>query len=313
MIPTVTITADIINQHLPMKTAIDVVEEAFKDFVSGDAFMPPKQYLDLPQYNGDFRAMPAFSNRYDVAGIKWVNSHANSPKDIPSVMATLLLNNPKTGVPLAIVDGTLLTCIRTGAAGGIATKYLAKASASSLALVGCGIQAYYQAEAICLVRSIDTIYLYDLQDTKAFESKIKSFTSATIISCNTVSEATQQADVVVTTTPSKTPVVMLNDIKPGTHINAIGADAEGKQEVETALLLKSKIIIDDWVQASHSGEINIPVHQNALTQGDIAAELGDVIANNVTVRTSDSDITLFDSTGLAIQDIVAAGYIYRQL
>ena len=127
----------------------------------------------------------------------------------------------------------------------------------------------------------------------------------------TAEEAVKNRDVIVTTTPSRKPLIKADWISPGTHINAMGADAPSKQELETKLLLKSKIIIDSWEQASHSGEINVPVAQKVLKRKDIHAKLGDVIVGNETGREGD-EITIFDSTGLAVQDVVTAGLIYRR-
>jgi alanine dehydrogenase len=128
-----------------------------------------------------------------------------------------------------------------------------------------------------------------------------------------ITEACEGADVINCTTSSRKPIVMKSDVPKGAHINAIGADAKGKEELDPEILKSSKVVIDDWVQASHSGEINVPVHHNQFSKADIAAELGQVVAKKMKVRTSDDDITVFDSTGLAVQDLMTAWHIYKKL
>ena len=135
--------------------------------------------------------------------------------------------------------------------------------------------------------------------------------NATVV--DNIHDACVDADVINCTTAVRKPIVMKADVPKGAHINAIGADAEGKQELESTILKDAKVVIDDWVQASHSGEINVPVHQKIFTREDVAAELGKVIAGNLKVRQSDDDITVFDSTGLAIQDLVTAAHVYKMI
>ena len=295
---------------LRMDEVLKAVEYAFKLQAEGKVIMPPKLYLDLPKYLGDFRAMPAYID--GSAGIKWVSVYPNNrEQNLPSVMATIILCNPSTGYPLAIMDGTYITSMRTGAAGGVAVKYLARKDSSSIGLIGAGEQAKTQLSAISKVLpKIEEVKVFDVRKDISFSyaKDMGKQLSVNIRPVETVEEAAD-ADIVVTTTPSREPIVKRQHIRPGTHINAIGADAQGKQELDASLLSVAKIVVDDIEQASHSGEINVPLSQNLMEVDDILGTLGEIVADVKRGRESSEDITVFDSTGLAILDIICARLI----
>jgi len=275
--------------------------------------MPPKLYLNLPEYHGDFRAMPAYID--GSAGLKWVCVYPNNrERDLPSVMAMIILCDPATGYPLAIMDGTYITNMRTGATGGIAVKYLAKKDSSVIGMIGAGMQAKTQLLAIGeVLQKIEEVKVLDLNRDASlrYAQEMRAKLNINIRPVETIEEATE-ADIVVTTTPSTKPIVSKRHIRPGTHINAIGADAKGKQELEVELLKNAKILVDDIEQASHSGEINIPLSQGRLKVADIYCTLGEVVAKMKKGRENEKEITVFDSTGLAIQDIVCAKLVYEK-
>ena len=152
-----------------------------------------------------------------------------------------------------------------------------------------------------------------LKSVSRFFKSISSFFKGKITISNSIEDCSKDADIITLTTPSRTPLLKSEWVSPGTHINAIGADAEGKQECDSALLKKALVYIDDWEQASHSGEINVPLSKGELKKDDIQGSIGDLVAGKITGRQSDSDITLFDSTGLAIQDIASAGAVLKAL
>jgi len=298
-----------------MDEALAVVESATREYGIGDATMPSKVYLDIPGQTGDFRAMPAYSKQLQVAGVKWVNSHPdNRLLGLPTVRAMILLNDPGTAAPLALIDGTRITSMRTGAIGGIAVKYLARPNASRVGFVGSGVQAYFQALAICKVRAISEIRIYDpsREAQGRFAKELREFFTGKIVECNMVSACVTDMDIVVTTTPSRTPVVEMGWLAPGVHINAIGADAPGKQELDPMILAKGRIIVDDVSQASHSGEINVPLHSGVLSKRNVQLSIVDVVSGKKKGRLSRNQWTIFDSTGLGIHDIASAGYIYHK-
>ncbi len=301
------------KEFLNIREAVEAVERAFKLKAQGKANMPPKIYLDMPEFEGDFRAMPAYID--EIAGLKWVSGYRNNYRyGLPTVMATIVLCDPRTGRPLAIMNGEYITNVRTGAAGGVAIKYLARRNSTIVGLIGGGMQATTQLLAIKeVLPNIKEAKIFDLREEVSqncaemmtAELKINIYPVTTI-------EAATDADIVVTTTPSREPIVMKHHIKPGTHINAIGADAKGKQELEPGLLTSAKVVVDDIEQASHGGEINVPISKGQLRIDQIYGTIGEMAANLKSGRRSDDEITIFDSTGLAIQDIVCAKLIYEK-
>jgi len=302
-----------IKELLGMSEVLKVVENAFRLKAQGKTIMPSKIYLDLPEYHGDFRAMPAYID--GNAGMKWVSVYPNNHKyNLPAVMAMIILCDPNTSYPLAIMDGTHITGMRTGAAGGIAVKYLARKDSSVIGMVGAGRQAETQLLAISeVLPEIKEVKVFSRpEDTQQrFAEKMRAKLNIDIRPVETV-EAATQADIVVTTTYATGPIVKKQYIRPGTHINAIGADAQGKQELEADLLAGAKIVTDEIEQACHSGEVNVPLSSGRIKVEDIYSTLGEIAAGMKKGREDNKEITIFDSTGLAIQDIVTAKLVYEK-
>jgi len=296
---------------------VSAVEDAFAADARGDAQMPAKSYVDLPQYNGDFRSMPAYldarggdGDGWDAAAVKWVNVHPDNPREhgLPTVMGTVIYSDPETAVPLALMDGTELTRRRTGAAAAVATKYLAVEDATSMGIVGAGVQSYAQLEAVSQVRPIEEAVVADHNEEKTAEFA-EHFGDRFDVRGGSIEEAAS-CDVLSTVTPVEEPIV--HSVGEHTHVNAIGADAAGKHEIADAVLTDAKIVIDDYEQCTHSGEINVPWAAGVLGDEDIHAELGEVVAGERPGRESSDRATVFDSTGLAIQDVAAAHVVYER-
>lgn len=301
---------------LSYKLSFETVEAAFKAFGQGKAYQPPKTYLTFK--NGDLRSMSAYINvpGMNIAGMKSVNVHPHNHEKfgLPTVMATILLIDPKNGFNVAVLDGTHITNMRTGASGAVATKYLSRKDSKVMALIGAGAQARTQLEHTLLIRNLEVVRVHSRPEnsmsTFCLEMS-KKYPQVHFIPEPDGKKACRGADIITTTTPARKPIIRKSWIDPGTHINGIGADAAGKQELETTLTKSCTIIIDEWQQASHSGEINVPVSKGKLKKEDITAELGEIVAGKKMGRTSDEEITLFDSTGLAIQDISTAYIVYQ--
>jgi alanine dehydrogenase len=304
-----------VEKILPLKEikkVISAVERAFFDFSEKIAEMPPKMYLIFKEFYGDLRIMPSFSKKLLMAGTKIVNVHPQNPKKgLLSVMAVIVLNDPKTGMPLALMDGTWITAMRTGAASAVATKYLAKKEAKTLGVVGAGFQAITQIAAISKVKKLKEILVYDIRE-EAIEKLAKVLTKEKIKIKKGKIEEVCQKDILVTATPAREPIIKKEWIRPGIHINAIGADAEGKEELEPEILKNAKIVVDCWEQASHSGEINVPLAKGLIKKEDIYGELGEIVSGRKAGREREEEITLFDSTGLAIQDLYTANLVYKE-
>ncbi|MCL7476326.1 MAG: alanine dehydrogenase [Methanosarcinales archaeon] len=293
---------------------IPAVEVAFREHGLDRVQMPPKMYLNFKAHNGDLRAMPGYLEGPDIAGVKLVNVHPDNPaRGLPTVMALMVLNSTETGAPLAVMDGTTLTDLRTGAAGGVAAKYLSRKDSKIVGMIGLGRQARTQLQALTAVRDIELVRIFDtsMNSMEAFKTDMELKTGIDIITCADTSQACN-CDILVTTTPVTSPLVKAEWIKAGTHINAIGADAAGKEELDPMILKKAKVVVDAVAQASHSGEVNVPISKGIFSVEEIYAELGQVVSGKKPGRESDAEITVFDSTGLAIQDVVTADLIYRR-
>jgi alanine dehydrogenase len=311
---TLILTNSEIRGLIDMPSVLKAVENAFISYGKNLIQMPAKVYLHLEKYNGDFRAMPAYIKGIEASGIKWVNVHPKNKRfGLPSVMALIILSDPKNGFPLCIMDGTLITNLRTGAAGGVAAKNLARKDSSIIGLVGCGAQAKTQFLALNELFKIKSVFVWGhkLEYCHKFLKETK-YLGLNVKIAEKISDCVRQADIVVTTTPSRKPLVRSEWIKEGTHINAIGADAKGKEELEPKLLKRAKIVVDDWAQASHSGEINVPVSKKIITKRDVHGTLGEVLVGKKPGRRNSREITIFDSTGLAIQDLAVAHLVYKR-
>ncbi len=299
-----------------MREAIEAVEGAFRAKGLGKVQMPPKAYVYFKRHNGDFRVMPAYLEEMGAAGVKIVNAHPRNPKEhgLPTVMATILLLDPKTGAPLAIMDGTWITNVRTGAGGAVAAKYLARKGPQVVAMVGAGVQAKTQLIALNEVLDIKEIRVNDIsvENAQLYAKEMGKKLGVDVKAVKNTEKAVEGADVVVTTTPSRRPILMNNWISDGTHINAIGADAPGKQELDPEILMRAKVVVDDVEQAIHGGEVNVPLSNGIIARGDIHADLGEIITKKKSGRTSRDEITVFDSTGLAVQDIATDWVVYKK-
>lgn len=316
---TLILTDDEVKKLLSMSEVVEAVESAFKQKGLGRVQMPAKIYLYYKKYNGDLRAMPTFLEDLDISAVKIVNVHPDNPtkNDAPTVMATITLIDPQTGAPIAIMGGTTITDMRTGAAGSIAAKYLAKNNPKTISLIGAGAQAKTQLMALLeLYKKLEEVRVWSRT-----EKTKKNFVTETqqaygnliqVTPAASIRKAVEEADIVVTTTPSRKPLVMNDMISAGMHINCIGADAVGKEELDPNILKRAKIVVDDWEQASHSGEINVPLSCGVITKDNIWAEIGEIVAGLKPGRQRPDEITVFTSTGLAVQDAVTAKIAYSK-
>jgi alanine dehydrogenase len=277
------------------------IEEAFAEHGRRQVQMPPKLYIQFE--HGDFRTMPAYIPSLAIGGVKIVNVHPENPaQGLPTVMALTVIISPKTGIPEAILNATSLTDLRTGAAGAVAAKYLSPRRKVVLGVVGSGRQARAQVGAIAAELSVQKLRVWSRKEKNA-EAFCGKFPE---IDCSTGELKTVcDCDILVTTTPSREPLIRNDWIHEGMHINAIGADAPGKQELDSAILSRASVFVDDTAQAVHSGEINVPLKNGLFSEDQIAGTLGEVVLGRKG-RRSEREITVFDSTGLAIQDLAIA-------
>jgi ornithine cyclodeaminase/alanine dehydrogenase-like protein (mu-crystallin family) len=282
--------------------AVDAVRTAFVEHAAGAWRMPSKVYVDAPP-GGDFRAMPAAGGGYAV--LKWVTSFpANPARGLPTVTGVVLLSDAATGELRALLDGGAVTALRTGAAAVLAAETLARPGPIRAAVVGCGVNGRATARTL-VARGHDAV----VHDTSR-EAILAAAEEIGATPAWTLDEALA-CDVVVTVTPGREPVFREGMLRPGQHVSLMGADGPGKAEIEIDELLRARVVCDEWSQASHNGDVARAAATGRLRREDVA-ELGLVLTGAEAGRTSDGNITVFDSTGLAVQDLAIGIAVYER-
>jgi ornithine cyclodeaminase len=301
---------------LPMKECIDVMARAFAALARGEAAMPVRQILWLPDKAGALGLMPANLMALAALGLKAVTFFPrNEGTDLDSHQGAVLLFEAARGRLLAVIDATSVTSIRTAAVSGLATRLLAREDAGDLALVGSGVEARTHLEAMLLERKIRRVRVASksLERAKSFADRESKRQAIPITPCASVEEAVTGADLVCTVTSSREPVLRGEWLSPGAHVNAVGASEATARELDAAAVAKSRLFVDHRESAlSEAGDFLIARGEGAVTDAHIRGELGQVITGEVAGRTSPSDVTLFKSVGLAIEDIAAAQHIYSK-
>jgi alanine dehydrogenase len=275
--------------------AVDAVRDAFVAYANGEWTMPPKVYV--PAYPaGDFRAMPALGGGHAL--LKWVTSFPRNPEaGLPTVTGLVLLSDASNGVLLAALDAGAVTALRTGAAAVLAAETLGRAEASTAAVVGAGVNGEAVAETF-VARGRD-VTIHDVDTGRA--SVVAELVGGRVAS----RDDALAADLVVTVTPGREVVFDPGSIRPGQHVSLMGADGPGKQEIAADELQRVRVFCDDWEQASHNGDLVHAVEAGLVRRDDVT-QLGDVLAGRTPGRRQSDEATVFDSTGLAIQDLAIA-------
>jgi alanine dehydrogenase len=275
--------------------AVEAVREAFVAYARGEWTMPPKVYV--PAYPaGDFRAMPALGG--GLALLKWVTSYPGNPeRGLPTVMGLVLLSDASNGVLRAVLDAGAVTALRTGAAAVLAAETLGRAGADTAVVVGAGVNG--KAAARTFVARGRDVGIYDVDPGRAGGA-------AEEVGAHVAERGEAlTADLLVTMTPGHEVLLPEGSLRPGQHVSLMGADGPGKAEIAVEELLRTHVFADDWEQASHNGELVHAVEAGKLERGQVT-ELGAVLVGDAPGRESDTEITVFDSTGLAIQDLAIA-------
>jgi ornithine cyclodeaminase/alanine dehydrogenase-like protein (mu-crystallin family) len=281
--------------------AIDHTRRAFERHARGEWEMPAKVYVDAAP-NGDFRAMPASGDGF--AALKWVTSFPHNPeRGLPVVAGALLLSSAETGELLAIIDCASITSLRTGAGAALSAQVLARKGARSVGIIGCGVNGAWAARCLAAAGYRDGVCADRRPDAAAALATELGWT------VGERSDAAKQ-DVVVTVTPGREPVILVGDLRPGQHLAVLGADASGKAEVEPAALRRCRLFCDEREQAIAGGELANGIAAGIVSPGQLT-QLGDVLIGRVDGRVSSDELTLFDSTGLAIQDLAVALAVYE--
>lgn len=307
-----------VRKALSMEDAIELVERGFVEFGGGGVDMPQRPVITVPQNDGMAGFMPAFIQGMGALAIKTVTAFKKNPqKGMPTILGTVTLLDPETGAPLSIMDGGYLTAVRTGAASGVATRYLARPGARVAAIFGAGVQGRTQLEAICTVRGIEEVRVFD-KDPQAAARFVQEMAGRgpvpmIVKAVASPQEALAGADVVATATTSPSPVFDGDDLDPGVHINGVGSHAPKTRELDTTTVVRSKIVCDSVAACLvEAGDLLIPIEEGALDKSDIRGGLAEVIGGQLPGRESDEEITLFKSVGLAFQDAGTALETYRK-
>jgi alanine dehydrogenase len=289
-------TGDKVREAVSPERALEAVRDAFVAYARGDWTMPPKVYV--PAYpEGDFRAMPALGAGHAL--LKWVTSFPGNPaQGLPTVTGLVLLSDASNGMPVAVLDAGAVTALRTGAAAVLAAETLGCADAGTAAVIGAGVNG--EAAARTFVARGRRVLLWDVDRERA--TAVAERIGAEVAPGRDEALA---ADLLVTVTPGRQIVLEEGSLRPGQHASLMGADGPGKAEIAVEELARVRVFCDDWEQASHNGDIVHAVEAGKLMRDDVT-QLGDVLLGTAEGRQTDDDITVFDSTGLAIQDLAIA-------
>jgi len=312
---TLYLTQDEVKSILDMKSTLEAVENGFREMGNENIEMPARVYLHFDK--GVLIAMPAYMPGLDAAGTKLVTVHPGNKQayGLPAVNARIVLNSPENGLPLAIMDGTYVTALRTGAAGATGIKYLSREDSKEVGLCGLGVQGRSQLMGLMEVRpGVEKIKIYDIipEAKKAFVDEMNEYSGVKFVPVDSAKEAVEGSDIVITCTPSPEPFIDGAWLKKGCHVSAIGADTGAKRELMTSVIERcDKLVVDFIPQAFVTGDFRIPKEEGVITEEDIYAELGQIVAGKKEGRTSPDEVTLFKATGLAIQDVGTAHKVYQ--
>ena len=285
-----------VEAAVPPERAVEVVRAAFEAYARGEWSMPPKVYV--PAYPaGDFRAMPALGGGYAL--LKWVTSFPGNPEvGLPTVTGMVLVSDASNGMPVAVLDAGVVTALRTGAAAVLAAETLGRADAKTASVIGAGVNGRAAARTFLARGRSVSIWDVDLERAQAAAGELGAEVAES-------PEAALGADLVVTVTPGHEVVFGARSLRPWQHVSLMGADGPGKSEIAVEELARVRIFCDDWEQASHNGDLVQGVEAGVVGRDDVT-QLGDVLTGTAPGRQSSEEITVFDSTGLAIQDLAIA-------
>ncbi len=307
-----------VQQAVPMREAIEIVKGAFAQLSAGRAVVPLRTQLPVERHEGVTLFMPAYLSESDALGVKIVSVFPrNLEMGLPTIFALVVVVEASTGRPVAVMDGTYLTALRTGAASGAATDLLARKDARVAAIFGAGVQGRTQLLAVCEVRDIERAWVYDANfqaaERYAQEMAGRGRIPTDLRAASSPAEAVREADVICTATTSKTPVFANEDLKPGVHINALGSFTPEMQEIPEQTVRRARLVVGSREGClSETGDLIIPIRKGLITEDHIYAELGEIAAGIKPGRENAEEVTLFKSVGNAVQDVSVARAVLTQ-
>jgi alanine dehydrogenase len=302
-----------LQRALPMSAAIEAVKAGFMQLSTGQADVPLRTPLDITPHEGLTLFMPAYLTRSDELGLKVVSVFPHNPsRGLPIIHALVALFDAATGRPQAVMDGTYLTALRTGAASGAATDLLARQDAQVAGIFGAGVQGRTQLEAICQVRDIVKVKVFDMVPNQAQEyvaemrGRDRPFPDDISVA-RSPQETAEGSDILCTATTSTSPVFAYRDLEQGVHINGVGSYTPEMQEIDVETVKKAKVVVDSreacWAEA---GDLIIPMENGQIDREHVYAELGEIVSGAKPGRTNPDEITFFKSVGIAVQDVATA-------
>jgi ornithine cyclodeaminase/alanine dehydrogenase-like protein (mu-crystallin family) len=304
-----------VERLLPMRACVDLMAETLATLARGDAVLPLRTILLIPESKNAFGVMPAYLGTPKAIGAKIITVYPdNHGTAFDSHQGAVLLFDPQNGSLAALMDATSITTIRTAAVSAVATRLLARENASRVAIIGSGVQGHAHLEAICAVRPIVSLVAWSRNADHAEElarvARERFHLEAVV--AQTVEQAVRGADIVCTTTSAREPVLFGEWLSPGTHVNVVGAAGRSMREIDSVSVIRSRLYVDRRESAlKESGDILAPLEDGDIGPEHILAEIGELLIGRGDGRRNDQDITLFKSLGLAVEDLASAAYIYE--
>jgi ornithine cyclodeaminase/alanine dehydrogenase-like protein (mu-crystallin family) len=301
-----------IERSVSMPEAIRAVKEAFIQLSAGQALVPHRTSLELPELRTTALVMPAYLPAAKLIGLKLISLCEDNPaKGLPLAQAVTILMDAETGTPLAVLDASYLTAVRTGAASGAATDALARKEARVAAVFGAGVQGRTQLEAVASVRPLDRAFVFDVDARAAARFAEEMGRSLSLrVEPAASPRALREADIICTATTSAVPVFSDADLKPGAHINAVGSYKPHVRELPAETVIRARVFVDHRASAlEEAGDLIIPLRAGQIAESHLLAEIGEVLAGLAPGRLSEDEITLFKSVGNAVQDLAVAGLV----
>jgi alanine dehydrogenase len=305
-----------VRSLIDVEELITALEQAHIQYSTGKAVMPVRLVVPLPQIQGRITSMPGYLNEDKALGMKVVSYFQNNPKqNLPAILATVLLFSATTGKMIAIMDGGYVTAIRTACASAMAIRALANQETPMLGILGAGVQARAHVQALCCVRKLNQIKLYSPSGTSAANIKreLEPAVGVAIDVAKSAEETVRNSDLVVTATTARQPILKSQWLKPGAHISAVGSHRPDSREIDGPTLARSKVIVDSREAImAECGDILLAIKEKSITENPVHAEIGEVLAGTKPGRKSASEITLYKSVGIAVQDVATAQLVYHK-
>lgn len=313
--PTLILTRSDVASLLDLRDCIQAVEDAFRQHALETAVAPA--VLGVHLHNGGFHIKVAGVHQPRPLFAAKVNGNFSGNPErygLPTIQGVIVLADLTNGTPLAVLDSIEITIQRTAAATAVATKYLARQEARVVTIVGCGVQGRAQLRSIACVRSIAEVHAYDVdaEAVRRFVAEMQPAVGVPIRAASNLRDALRASDIVVTCTTARQPIVHQGDLRPGAFLAAVGADNPGKQEIDPKLLASVTVVADVLDQSMTMGDVHHAVTAGLLTRADVYGELGEIVCGRKPGRRSADEIILFDSTGMALQDVAASALVYQR-